>query len=96
VTSGAVCAAAMGLALWRFATGAGTDLATTMKFSVIVDAASEHHLAVRTWISRDEMTVPYTGSTVVQPCAGPRTLDQALRPDGRGRCRALRPLRMIR
>jgi hypothetical protein len=41
----------MGLALWRFATGQARAFSKTMKFSLLVSAASEHRLAVGMWIS---------------------------------------------
>lgn len=42
----------MGFGFEAFRYWAGTGLSRTMKFSVLVSASSEHHLAVGTWISR--------------------------------------------
>ena len=51
VTFGAVtCSDGFGFVAFRYR--AGTGLSRTMKFSVLVSAASEHRLAVGTWISR--------------------------------------------
>ena len=50
VTSGAVTGSdGFGSVAFRY--WAGTGLSKTMKFSVLVSAASEHRLAVGTWIN---------------------------------------------
>jgi hypothetical protein len=45
-----LCSDGFGFVAFRY--GAGTRLSRTMKFSVLIGAASEHHFARGTWISR--------------------------------------------
>jgi hypothetical protein len=73
VTSGAVtCSDGFGLVAFRYS--AGTGLSKTMKFSLLVSAASEHRFAVGTWISNvDGMGGAQQRSTDVIITATPKT-----------------------